>query len=79
MLQFFNRKSFTSEDQGNNECTCRNNLAKSPWEKSQKEMKPKVDEQVQGVQWAGEFHPNRNNFKKGKDDMAHWTNYAFRP
>jgi hypothetical protein len=32
-----------------------------------------------GISWAGEYHPGRSNFRRQKDDIAHWTNYNFRP
>ena len=32
-----------------------------------------------GFQWAGEFHPLRKDFHKGKDHVSNWTNVCFRP
>ena len=29
---------------------------------------------IEGVQWAGEFHPARNDFRRTKDAMGSWAN-----
>ena len=32
-----------------------------------------------GIQWAGEFHPERCNFRRKKDLLGNWINVCFRP
>ena len=52
----------------------------NPWDQMNKTGAPvKNSGGAGGVQWAGEFHPNRGHFKRSKDHITEWTKVCFRP